>query len=325
MEKKDILEGIHMLVSNNVIGDKQLASRYKGFRGELFLENYLTSKYPNYKQMEGGIIISKDSNESSLDNSLYLSIIPEEDFDGSYVEVFSFLSKLNFQKMYLISYTDNWKELPVMKYANENISLNVPDIIIHEFDTDTNTFKTTSNNIEEITDFFTTIENRKKNSYPILESTKQWLIDNLEPFSTSQLIKIYLNRLFLDGYLGFGKEKGKPSDIDMIVKTSENVYRLIEVKEKDLPKFAKKGFGLDVPRLNDLVRISYETQLEYYLIVRQINNQTERELVAWKFIKIDSFFDNVKEDQTVIGGTGMRSINSKNETLICDYNLFNNL
>jgi hypothetical protein len=325
MEKKDIIEGIHTLVSNNVIGDLQAKSRYKGFRGELFLENFLTSDYPKYKQMEGGMIISKDSNESSLNNSLYLSIIPKEEFNDNYREIFGILSKLNFQKMYLVLYTNNWSMQPVMSYVNGNISLNVPEMEIYEFDAKTNNFKTTSNNVSEVTDFFTTVEKRRKNSYPIDESTKKWLFENLEQFSVSQLIKIYLNRLFLDGYIGFGKEKGKPSDIDMILKTTSNVYRLIEVKEKDLPKYAKKGFGLDIPRLNDLLRISNETKLEYHLIVREINNQTDRELVAWKVIKIDNFAADVKGDEKVIGGTGMRSTSSINETLICSYNLFQNL
>lgn len=325
MEKKEIIEGIHLLVSNNVIGDLQAKSRYKGFRGELYLEDYLSAKYPQYKQMEGGMIISKDSNESSLNNSLYLSIIPKEEYNDDYLKVFGALSKLNFRKMFLVLYKNNWNLQQVMNYENGSISLHVPEMKIYQFDAKNNVFTTTSNTITEVTDFFTTIEKRKRNSFPIDESTRKWLLDNLEQFSKPQLIKIYLNRLFLDGYLGFGKEKGKPSDIDMILKTPSDTYKLIEVKEKDLPKQAKKGFGLDVPRLNDLLRISNETELEYYLIIRQINNQTARELIAWKSIKIENFAADVKEDKKVIGGTGMRSTQSINETLICSYDLFQNL
>ena len=325
MEKTDIIEGIHALVSNNVIGDMQAMSRYKGFRGELFLEDFLASKYSELKQLEGGMIISKDSNESSLDNALYLSVIPKEEEADDYIVIFTYLSKLNFKKMYLVRYGDNWSSKPVMVYQTGTISLDVPEMEIYEFDSVSNQFSKTSNDIIEITDFFTTIEKRSKNSYPIAESTKKWLFDSLEQFSRSQLIKIYMNRLFLDGYLGFGKEKGKPSDIDMIIKTPAGAYRLIEVKEKDLPKQAKKGFGLDVPRLDDLLRISRETKLEYHLVVRHVNNQTERKLIEWKKIKIDDFAADVKGDKKVIGGTGMRSANSINQTLICSYDQFTTL
>ena len=209
-----------------------------------------------------------------------------------------------------------------MHYDNGDISLNVPEFEICEFIASSNKFIPTSNNVTDVTDFFTTVLKRSKSAYPIAESTKKWLFDSLEQFSIPQLTKIYLNRLFLDGYLGFGKEKGKPSDIDIILKSQTNEYRLIEVKEKDLPKYAKKGFGLDVPRLNDLLRISNETKLDYYLIVRQINNQIARELIAWKTIKINDFAADVWGDTKVIGGTGMRSTNSVNATLICSYDLF---
>lgn len=325
MEKKEIIEGIHTLVSNNVIGEKQAGNRYKGFRGELFFEDYLTSRYPMYKQMEGGMIISRDSEESSLNNALYLSVIPQEQYNEDYLKIFSVLSRLNFQKMYLVLYTDNWNLQPVMSYYNGDISLKVPEMEIYEFNSQNSNFEKTSNKVSVVTDFFKTKQNRKKNLYPIPDSVRKELIENLKDFSSAQLTKIYVNRLFLDGYTGFGKEKGKPSDIDMILRAPCGAYRLIEVKEKDLPKQAKKGFGLDIPRLNDLLRIANETGLEYFLAVREINNQTERKLVAWKRINIKDFALNVRGNTSVTGGTGMRSETSVNETLICSYDLFRNL
>ncbi|MFV8324924.1 hypothetical protein [Flavobacterium sp. ZS1P14] len=326
MEKNNILEALHILVSNNVIGDKQLLSRYKGFRAELFLEDYLLSKFPQYKQLEGGMIISKDSETTSLDNSLYLTVIPEEDFNDDYKKIYNRFSKIGFQKMYLATYSDSdWNKVPIMHFHSETVKLNIPKIEIFEFNIESENFEETSNSVTEVTVFFDTEQIRKRNSHPINESTKVWFTKNMIQFSKNQLLKIYMNRLFLDGYIGFGKKKGKPSDIDMILKTPEGEYRLIEVKEKDLPKQAQKGFGLDIPRLEDLQRISNATKLKYSLVVREINNQEDRNLLGWKYLSIDKFASAVDWNAKVKGGTGMRSSNSYNPTLICPYDLFGDL
>ena len=166
---------------------------------------------------------------------------------------------------------------------------------------------------------------RSRNRFEIEKETFDWLLRNLSEFSQPQLLKIYMNRLILDGFIGFGKQKGKPSDIDMIVKNSAGKFSFIEIKEKDLPKRNKKGFGLDVPRLKDMLRISEHTGLNYFLIIREVNNQTDRELVGYKFISVKDFAEDVSDSKTVIGGTGMRAESTQNDTLICSYDLFHNL
>lgn len=326
MGKLEIIEGITILVSNNVIGDKQAENRFKGFRGELFLENYITEKYPFYKQLEGGIIISKNSTDTSLDNSIYITIIPKENLDEDYKNIYCSLAKLGFEKMFLVAYTNaNWTKTPVMFFENETIQLWVPEMEIYEFKTESGNFKTTSNTTTVITSLFNSVEKRGKNIFPIEQSTTDMFTENMIQFSEIQLLKIYMNRLFLDGLIGFGKEKGKLSDIDLILKRPSGEFKLIEIKEKDLPKKNTKGFGLDVPRLKDMIRIATETKLEYHLVIREINNQTDRKLVGWKHIKIRDFANNVNWEEEIKGGTGMRSPNTYNPTLICPYRLFNDL
>lgn len=85
---------------------------------------------------------------------------------------------------------------------------------------------------------------RSRNRFEIEKQTFIWLQKNISEFSRPQLLKIYMNRLCLDGFTGFGKQTGKPSDIGMIVKNSAGKFSLIEVKEKDLPKKNKKVSGL---------------------------------------------------------------------------------
>ncbi|MFS4469816.1 hypothetical protein [Chryseobacterium sp. T20] len=326
MTKTELITNIHKLVSNNVIGDKQAMSRYKGFRGELFLEIYMKGKYPLRKYFEGGMIISRNSKETSLDNAMYISVINKNEYTTDYIEIFTCLSAMGFEKMILVLCDEeNWEMKPVMLFDSDSVTLPVPDMEIYEFLAGDNKFINTTSNIDTVLNFFESYPVRSRNSFEIAEQTFHWLRENLSQFSESQLLKIYINRLFLDGFIGFGKKKGKPSDIDMIIKNQAGKLSLIEIKEKDLPKKNKKGFGLDVPRLKDMLSISEETGLDYFLFIREINNQTDRKLLGYKFISIKDFASDVSDSETVIGGTGMRSESTVNDTLICSYHLFRNL
>ena len=92
-----------------------------------------------------------------------------------------------------------------------------------------------------------------------------------------------------------------------------------------LVKKAKKGFGLDVPRINDFQTIQEASGLKYFLIVRHVEDQKTRTFKEWLVIAIDEFVKDVEGGKTVEGGTGMRSIYSNNPTLICSYDKFNTL
>lgn len=326
MTKTELITNIHKLVSNNVIGDKQAMSRYKGFRGELFLESYMKENYPTRKYLEGGIIISKDSLETSLDNSIYISIVAEKEYSTDYLSIFKSLSSIRFEKMILVLYNEEKYEVkPVMIFPTETINLPVPEMTSYEYSASNENFINPVSNINEILNFFEPHSQRSRSRYKIEEQTHSWLKTNISEFSEQQLLKIYMNRLILDGFIGFGMKKGKPSDIDMIIKNSAGIFSLIEVKEKDLPKKHKRGFGLDVPRLQDMQRISEQSGLNYFLIVRHVNNQTERRLIGYKYISIKDFAADVNGSETVVGGHGMREESTVNETLICDYDLFGNL
>lgn len=323
MKIEDLIDGIHTLVSHNVIGDKQAFNRYKGFRTELLFEDYLVYKYPKYKILEGGIIISKDSNISSLVNSVYLSIIPCSEFSSDYTSFFHILSNIGFKEMFLITYDDrSWETRIIMDFKTGKINLNVPQIKVRQFDVTTADFGGESDDITKITGLFSINADRNKNRFPITSDSRKWLFNHLETFSYNQVLKIYMNRLFFDGFIGYSVQRGKPSDIDFVLKRPDGKFSLIEVKEKDLPKKHIEGFGLDVPRINDFTVIYESTQLDYFLVVRQINNQTERKFISWRKINIKDFKLGVEGSSKIKGGTGMRSIYSHNDTLICPLELF---
>ena len=325
MNKTQIIEDIHQLVSHNVIGDIQLMNRYKGFRGELFLNELFKTK-EDRELYEGGIIIStNESGASSLDDAVYINIVDKKVYNDNYIEIFRLLSTLEFKSMYLIVYNTNQLiNTDVMIYDDETIAFNVPEMIVNLYDLETNSFSEVNDGIVTLTNEYENQPIRKKNSYPIKEDSKNWLVNELSTFDENELYQLFMSRLILDGYIGFSKVKGKPSDIDLITKKNGQ-YSLIEVKEKDVPKKAKKGFGLDVPRIQDFDRISKATGLPYYLIVREIDNQTNRNLLGWKYINITDFIEDIKNEAEVEGGTGMRSTYSSNPTLICSYEKFQDI
>ncbi|MDX2362513.1 MAG: hypothetical protein QNK23_17020 [Crocinitomicaceae bacterium] len=317
--KTDILISLHSLLSHNVIGEKQLFNRYKGFKAELeFCKEW---GYDTF--LEGGTIISKTSTSSSLNDAIYFVVVPEDADENNYLEIYHVLSSLRFCEMYLVKYnSDNWETLPVMIFPEETICLPVPSFEILRYSDGTNTFTKIGTDISIIHNNFIDINPRGKNSHPIDDSYREWLKDNLDRFAEKDIINLYVTRLIFDGYIGYGKEKGKSSDIDFIMRNSSGKIRLIEVKEKDLPKKAKKGFGLDVPRIDDFQTIQKASGLKYFLIVRHVEDQKTRTFKEWLFIAIDDFVKDVEGGMTVEGGTGMRSKYSKNPTLICSYDKF---
>ncbi|MBU8892404.1 MAG: hypothetical protein KOO66_06470 [Bacteroidales bacterium] len=322
MNKTELISNLHQLVSLNVIGDKQLFNRYKGFYTELLFEEKISS-FKNFENFSGGYMIPKTSNESSLRDSVYFTCIHIRSDLKRYEELYTILAEVGFAEMFLIKYDTNilnCKE--VIKLENKTYSFPVPEFRIFAFNYKLLKFEYQSNDIEILSGLFKSKKIRNKNKHQINKETKNWLHNKLNDFCYEELFKIYVNRLIFDGYIGFSKYKGKPADIDYIIKKSDGKYKLLEIKEKDLPKRSKTGFGLDTGRLDDFRKMQNKTGLDYILIVRHINNQKDRELINWKYITVNDFNNDCKDEKPIQGGTGMRSVNSSNPTLICSLDKF---
>jgi hypothetical protein len=54
----------------------------------------------------------------------------------------------------------------------------------------------------------------------------------------------------------------------------------MEIKEKDRAK-SKEGFGMDTARLADMLYISDKLKLPYYYIVKEVDNQKDRNFIDW--------------------------------------------
>lgn len=136
---------------------------------------------------------------------------------------------------------------------------------------------------------------------------------------------MYVQRLIFDGYIGYSRKHGIPSDIDAIIYSEKlKSYALLEVKEKDISKRPPQGFGMDVERIADLSKLKSSTQIPIYCIVKQIDNQKDRNFLPWKIIELDSFKKNLAK-LTIQGGSGMGFENGQYPTQICPYEHFKDL
>lgn len=294
-------------VRHNVLGSRQLKSRVIGFRAEL--EFAAALKSINRETFSGGMFIPNVVNSRPLKNSIYITFIQEGKYLGFYKWFYSSLTNLGPFPKYIITYG-----LP--KYWHKG-DLPKPNFKLFRFQL--NRF------IEEpLTNIFSKYVQRDV-PYPLANIDKETIdyckrILGQPNYSSFDLIQIYVERYFFDTMLANKFKIGIPTDIDLIYCKRNGEPCLVEIKEKDLAKRIK-GFGLDIPRLNDILYISKQTGLDYVLIVRQIKNQVDRMFMNWRGIKIQDFKLNV-EKSIIEGGKGMRSTYSSNPTVICSEDHF---
>jgi len=318
-EKTEILTDLHTLLSYNVLGDKQYISRYKGFRGELDFLALLRSKSIDF--INGGMFISNINRAKPYDKAAYFSVVDERMMDG-YNYLYQQISSIGFEKMYLATHDSdygNWERKDVMGFG---VECAVPKFKIYEYDTETGEFYLVEGTASIIADYYKDVGGaRGRNSYDISANTRDFHIRQLEKFDKEDILDMYTTRLIFDGYIGFGKVKGLPADIDVIIMKDGNPV-LCEVKEKDLSKRPPQGFGMDLHRIDDITHFSAETGLPSLYVVRHVDNQIDRKFVEWKMISMEDFCRHTESSRVIEGGHGMRSEWSRNPTRVCSYRHF---
>ena len=141
-------------------------------------------------------------------------------------------------------------------------------------------------------------------------------------FSVKSLLKLYVERLFFDGYFNLTRTRGAPLDIDTFVRAKDGGLCLLEIKEKDISKRDPRGFGMDLRRVESLSILSAAFSAKAFYVVRHVNNQTQRQFVDWRIIDLEQFKSQIAYSPTVEGGTGMRSASSHNPTRVCRFEYF---
>ena len=316
-----ILECLHQLLAHNVIGDKQYSSRYKGFKGELDFLCFFRQRPTTAQLYTGGYFLPTQEGQHTLNLPVYFTVNPEPPHD-KYATIYQHIAQLNCLNMFYIQYDNSqhfntWSMIDVM---NINIPLPVPNFDIYEYLPLKHCF--VKSTLSKLLQLYKKTTKTRKNS--ISQSIKHQYIQLLKDYPIEDLIQLYVNRLVFDGYLGFGCDKGIPSDIDAIICQHEK-FSLIEIKEKDKSKKPPQGFGMDIGRIQSLQVISRATAWPCYYLVKEINNQQQRLFVAWHWINLSQFIAATANVDTIEGGTGMRSLQSSNPTKVCPYDYFHRL
>lgn len=314
-----ILECLHQLIANNVIGDKQYDSRYKGFRGEMsFYERCRSNGTLLYS---GGYLLPTTAGAETTQRPIYFTVTSDPP-DEVYKKIYSSIGRLECTALYFIQYdnTADPSSWPMVDIMGNGIPLPLPEMKTWLFDVKSSEFKLSV--ITEFIDQYLPTSRPNKTRYPIEARMMQGHISNLIEFHPDDLLSLYVQRLVFDGMIGFGRVRGIPSDIDGIVCKNNNPEYLLEIKEKDLSKREPRGFGMDLHRIESLRKISMLTGLPYYYVVRQVDNQTDRKFLQWLCIEMGKFVDCVKNYDPIEGGTGMRSEYSNNPTRVCPQEKF---
>jgi hypothetical protein len=317
--KRIILDNLHLLIAENVIGDKQYSSRYKGFVGELAFIEWLGKKKTKRRTFNGGYFVPIDKGSTCLMNPVYFTVSRDQPVD--YIPIYQSINKLDCSCMFFIHWDDqvsidDWELEDVMGI---DTPIPKPKFITYIFDSLTNSFLPSE--LSKVLDLYQD-RRRKSRASKIPVEVKVEFVNKLSNFDFEHLEDLYVQRLIFDGFLGYGKNHGIPSDIDSIIEAN-NPSKLVflEVKEKDLSKTEPIGFGMDVNRIKDLELLSLKSNIPCKYIVRQVNNQVERGFINWRYIDIHDFIKHLGANE-IQGGFGMGFEEGKYPTKICPEYMF---
>lgn len=311
--KEKAIDCISELIYQSTWKQTAYDNRLKGFIAEALAPSELVET-KGYKSFKGGWILPLQAKSRFRDTekTLYLTILDKGDYIENwqkYSEIYRELNK--FEYKYLAVYEIDFED--TMKLSEQFSALEFPKINIEYFKYVTDSKSFVNANYDEIRKL-----NRKEplnwqkpNTKGIDRSYKKVL----EKLSRKNIYEILADRYIFDylfGHLFFNK--GIPADFDMIVNfpDREKKYVIYEIKEKDPSKKNTNtknvvGFGMDIDRIND-----YKTFIEWFpafdfrYLVREIDNQKNRNFVNWRSIDMKKFIDIATFDpEGKSGGKGM--------------------
>lgn len=309
MNKKEIIENIAHLVGSNVISENAFRTRLRGFCAELDFEESFTASRPDFLLRTGGYLVPNREKVRSTESPIYFLV---DDVDcEEYLDVFSRVANLDCYRMFYFRASLDFEGAEYFDILHNGLKIIQPAFDAYEYDQKSNRF--IQSDILAIRDCFQYKENY---SYSRVSRDKHRLaMDCLEEYSIISLYKLYCSRYVFDAIIGLAARRGISSDIDFIA-SKNGVDYLIEVKEKDVAKHVN-GFGMDLARIKDLLKLQKIYGCEYVYVVRHINNQSERRKIDWKSIRLNAF-DEYAVESAVNGGFGMGFKRADYPTRICD-------
>ena len=324
-EKLEILTALNHLLSHNVIGDLQYRNRYNGFTAELAFQDWFDANRSD-GPIDGGMFLPVVQTGNPFEEAIYFtcSEAPPSEFVGIYTSASTLASKGSFFIQYDTSshYADWERKQLFQSYENGQFVeqlFPIPPFKVFRFKPATREFSPCL--ITDMTAMYAKSKDFLKKKY-IPAHLKNHFMHKFLQFSVKSLLKLYVERLFFDGYFNLTRTRGAPLDIDTFVRAKDGGLCLLEIKEKDISKRDPRGFGMDLRRVESLSILSAAFSAKAFYVVRHVNNQTQRQFVDWRIIDLEQFKSQIAYSPTVEGGTGMRSASSHNPTRVCRFEYF---
>jgi hypothetical protein len=294
---------LHKILTSSIAQMRFYKARATGFRSEIEFGK-LISVRGGLNLLDGGQFLFSNIEESPENFIVYVTVT--DDSEENYTELYSKLSELSVvRKLFFVKIGDiNEWETTRITIKNEDNDLTDVDILEPTFSI--LRFESGSwieSNIDEIKQLFV---QRNRNIICAWKSFDPF--SYLNSYSVQELKKLYCNRFLLDISLG-DVNKGM-IDVDGIMKEDNN-FILIETKEKDPIKdkanpndTTKWFFGWDSRRFSWYLYLKLRLEIDTLYVIREVDNQTQRNFVRWKKISIDKFCECTSWLQERAGGGG---------------------
>jgi len=294
---KNLVDGLHQILTTTISQKRFYFARMLGFRSELELQKYFIRK--NIDFLDGGqFLFGKKIN--TRNRLVYVTV--SSDDKSKYTDLYQKIASFPIvEDLYFISYSPNkdWESVDFeVKCDNkkEKIRIPSPDFCYYKFNK--NVF--IKGNLNDI------YNNFEVKAIKSCAQQKENKLDYLMEYSEDIIKNIYSNRFFLDVLLRDYK-KGM-IDFDGIINREDNLY-LLESKEKDpAGQDDSQYFGWDSRRLSWYLYLRIFSGIKTLYVIRQVNNQTERIFVDWKYISLEDFAKSASWLSESGGGGGAGTI-----------------
>ncbi len=284
----ELADNLYKILTSSIANTRFFDARSKGFRAELEFADKIRNDGAEVLDA-GQFIVSRKDSDANPENAIFYMTVTTDDktrYGGLY-EVVSRLPEM--QNMFFIEVGDTscWKKRKITtkeKASMRNIQVEIacPIFTVYRYDAG----QWTVSDFDEIKGMLVKKSER-------IAKNKENFLAYLSDYEMSDLVNVYCNRFVLDVELGeFSKGM---MDFDHIVIENGN-YIAVETKEKDpigkreFPNDESKWhFGWDSRRIGWYMHLKMELGLETRYVIREINNQTDREFVKWKKIDMSKF------------------------------------
>jgi len=312
-----ITEKFHTLLASSIRIPHSYLRRSRGFISELKFKQ--KCEEDKIKHLDGGWIFFKGGRLAEEKQAVYVTT--SYDSPEKYKDFYE-----KFAACPLIKKLFFFKIEPVEKWGNVKIKVNdrtefdIPEPLydVYEF-VNRNFVKA------KLGDFLNIFPIVKKALFYRIDTKDINLLKYLDDFSEHEIIGLYCARFVID-YLMKGRNLSYGMDFDGII-IENGRYFVVETKEKDpgptnrqtIPQ-SEWFFGWDTLRMVWYLYLIKTTDINCYSTIMEINNQRDREFVAWKRCELLKLCRSINYSSAIAGGIGMGT--TKGSTTIAPYLVF---